>query len=124
MEKRRNTNRVERVNAEFKREIYDVIKRKIKNPLITEMFSITKADVSKDLKNAKVYISVFSTNKEKATATFNAIVADAKKIRFELAHSMNMRTVPEINFINDDSMEYSQKISGLLNKIEKGDKID
>lgn len=124
MERRGNSNRGERLNAEFQKEIYDVIKRKLKNPLVTEMFSVTKADVSKDLKNAKVFISVFSTNKEKAKITFDAIVADAKKIRYELAHSMNIRSVPELHFINDDSMEYSQKISGLLNKIEKGEKID
>ena len=124
MERRGNSNRGERLNAEFQKEIYDVIKRKLKNPLVTEMFSVTKADVSKDLKNAKVFISVFSTNKEKAKTTFDAIVADAKKIRYELAHSMNIRSVPELHFINDDSMEYSQKISGLLNKIEKGEKID
>lgn len=124
MERRGNSNRGERLNAEFQKEIYDVIKRKLKNPLVTEMFSVTKADVSKDLKNAKVFISVFSTNKEKAKTTFDAIVSDAKKIRYELAHSMNIRSVPELHFINDDSMEYSQKISGLLNKIEKGEKID
>ena len=124
MERRGNSNRGERLNAEFQKEIYDVIKRKLKNPLVTEMFSVTKTDVSKDLKNAKVFISVFSTNKEKAKTTFDAIVADAKKIRYELAHCMNIRRVPEHHFINDDSMEYSQKISGLLNKIEKVEKID
>jgi ribosome-binding factor A len=85
------------------------------------MFSITKADVSKDLKNAKVFVSVFSTNSEKAKATFDAIVSDAKRIRYELAQSMNIRSVPELHFIYDDSMEYSQKISGLLHKIEKGE---
>ena len=122
MERRGNSNRGQRLNAEFQKEIYDVIKRKLKNPLVTEMFSITKADVSKDLKNAKVFVSVFSTNSQKAKATFDAIVSDAKRIRYELAQSMNIRSVPELHFIYDDSMEYSQKISGLLHKIEKGEK--
>jgi ribosome-binding factor A len=82
--------RGQRLNSEFRKNIYDVIKYDLNNPLITEMFSVTKADVSKDLKNAKVFISVFSTNKEKAKTTFDAIVADAKKIRYELAHSTEL----------------------------------
>lgn len=114
---------MDRLNSEFQKEIYEIISKKLKNPYITEMFSVMKVDASKDLSYAKVLISVYSTNKEKAQRTFEAIANDSKKIRYELAHSMKIRTVPELHFILDDSMEYSQKISGLLNQIEKGEKV-
>lgn len=112
---------MDRLNSEFQKEIYEIITRKLKNPMITEMVSVMKVDASKDLSYAKVLISIYSKDKVKAENTFNAIVADAKKIKFELAHTMRVRTVPELHFILDDSMEYSQRISGLLNKIEKGE---
>lgn len=115
-----SVSRTERLNAEFQKEIYDVIKRKLKNPFITEMFSITKVDVSKDLKHAKVFISVYSTNEEKKQTTYNAIVEDAKRIRYELSKSMRLRTVPEISFLQDETMAYGDKMDKLFLKINEG----
>ncbi len=116
--------RCDKMNAVLKKEISDIITRKLKNPLITEMWSILDVDVSKDFSYAKVYISVFSVSPEKKKATFEAIVRDAKKIRHELAKSVRARTVPELHFVIDDSMEYGDKMDKLLIKIEKGEKID
>ena len=116
-----NTPRCDRLNGELQKEISDIIRRRLKNPLVTEMVSITGVDTSRDLKYAKVYVSVFSTNKEKSQTTFKAIKEDAKKIRFELAQSMNLRAVPVLDFYIDDSMEYGDKIDKLLSKIEKGE---
>ncbi len=116
--------RCDKMNAVLKKEISDIITRKLKNPLITEMWSILDVDVSKDFSYAKVYISVFSVSAEKKKATFDAIVRDAKRIRHELSKSVRARTVPELHFIIDDSMEYGDKMDKLLIKIEKGEKID
>lgn len=121
---KRQVSRTDKLNGEFQKEIYDVIKRRLKNPLITEMFSILRVDTSRDLSHAKVFVSVFSTNEEKKTATFNAIVADAKRIRFELAKTSSIRTVPELHFLLDDSMEYSDKMNKLFLKIKGDDKVD
>ena len=122
--KRSNVNRADRINAELQKEIYEIISRKLKNPLITEMFSVMKVDCAKDLSFAKVYVSVYSKNAEKRDATFSAIVGDAKKIRYELSKSMIARTVPELRFILDDSLEYSDKMNKLFLQIEKGENID
>lgn len=117
-------NRIDKINSELKKEIYTAITRKIKNPLITEMCSVLDVETSKDLSYAKVYISIFSVNAEKKQTTFNAILSDAKKIRHELAVSLRMRTVPELHFVLDDTMEYGDKMDKLLNKIEKGENLD
>ncbi|MBQ7339612.1 MAG: 30S ribosome-binding factor RbfA [Clostridia bacterium] len=122
MQRRRsNVNRSDRINAELQKEIYEIISRRLKNPLITEMFSVLKVDCAKDLSYAKVYISVYSKNEEKKSATFKAIKEDAKKIRYELSKSMTVRTVPELNFILDDSMDYSDKMNKLFKEIKKGE---
>lgn len=122
--KRTNTggvSRCDKMNAVLKKEISDIISRKLKNPFITEMWSILDVDVSKDFSYAKVYISVYSVNPDKKKATFEAISKDAKKIRHELSKSVRARTVPELHFIIDDSMEYGDKMDKLLIKIEKGE---
>ena len=64
--------REQRLNSEFQREIYDILKNKVKDPEISEMFSILEVDTTNDLKYAKVYVSVFSTDENKRAATFAA----------------------------------------------------
>ena len=124
VKRRSGANRQERLNSELQKEIYEVISRKLKNPLVSEMFSVIKVDCSKDMSHAKVFVSVYSKDQEKRDKTFKAMVDDAKKIRYELSKSMLLRTVPELHFILDDSMEYSDKINKLFLQIEKGEKID
>ncbi len=124
MRKTSKISRNDRLNGEFQKEIYDIISRKLKNPLVTEMFSVLRVDASRDLSHAKVYISIYSTNEEKKNATFNAIAGDAKKIRYELAQVIRARTVPELHFILDDSMEYGDKMEKLFKSISEGEKRD
>ena len=113
--------RTDRLNGEYQREIYNIIKR-LKNPEITEMFSVLRVDATADLKYAKVFISVFSTDAEKKKKTFDAIKSSAKTIRYELSKVMYGRTVPELTIIDDDSIEYAGKMEQLFEKIKKEDK--
>ncbi len=120
-----NTSRIDKINSELKKEISDIIFRKLKNPLISAMVSITDVDTSKDLSYAKVYVSIFSTDENKKTKTFEAILKDAWKIRKLLASEMRLRVIPELSFTLDESMEYGDKMDKLLNNIVKGnDKSD
>ena len=109
--------REQRLNSEFQREIYDILKNKVKDPEISEMFSILEVDTTNDLKYAKVYVSVFSTDENKRAATFAAISRAAKQVRGELSRIMHIRTVPEFTFILDNSSVYGQKIDDILSKI-------
>ena len=124
MRKTSKVSRNERLNGEFQKEIYEIISRRLKNPLVTEMFSILRVDCSRDLSYAKVFVSVYSKDENKKKITFDAIKADAKKIRFELAKVIRARTVPELNFVLDDSMEYGDKMDKLLKSISEGEKRD
>lgn len=81
------------------------------------MFSVLRVDVARDLAHAKVYISVYSGSEEAKKRTFDAIAASAKQIRFELAKVSNVRTVPELHFVEDRSMEYSDHINRLLKSV-------
>lgn len=109
--------REKRLNSEFQKKIYSILKNKIKNPAISEMFSISEVDVTNDLKHAKVFVSVFSTDKAKAQVTFEAICASAKAVRTELSKTMHIRTVPELHFVTDNSTDYGNKIDNILSTL-------
>lgn len=114
--------RTDRLNSELKKEIYEIISRRLNDTDITEMVSVMKVIISRDLSYAKVFLSVFSMDAEKRKKTFDAICKNAKRIRYELGGSMRIRTVPELSFVLDDSMEYGDRMDRLFAEIERGEK--
>ena len=113
--------REQRLNSELQREIYDILKNKVKDPEISEMFSVLEVDVTNDLRYAKVYVSVYSTDEEKRKSTFAAVQRAAKQVRKELAAVMRIRTVPELTFLLDESSAYGQRIEEILSGITYSD---
>lgn len=113
--------RSERLSGEYKKAVYEIITKKLKNPYITEMFSITDVEATSDLSYAKVYVSVYSTDAEKKQRTFGEIASSAKQIRHELAKMMQSRTVPELKFYLDGTMDYSEKMEKLFKEIRNDD---
>lgn len=116
--------REKRLNSEFKKEIYEILTTKVKDVRLTEMFSITSVMTTADLKQAKVYISIFSLNESRKTDTFEAIKASAGYVRRELSSRMHIRTVPEFTFLLDTRAEYGEKIDKILNEIHKSGNLD
>ncbi len=106
--------REKRLEKEFRKLIYEIITTKLKNYDITEMFSISSVTVTSDLEESNIYVSIFSTNKEKAEKTFNAIKDSAGEIRKILSREMRIRTVPKLNFYLDNSQEYGAKIDKII----------
>lgn len=111
-------NRVNKLNAEFKRYIAEILSKKVKDPRITEMFTVLEVDCDRELSHAKVYVSVFSTDHEKAAQTFTGITESAGYVRKEISKLMHIRKVPEFEFVLDTSMSYGQKIDKILNEIK------
>ena len=114
-----------RLSGEFQKEISTVISTKLRNnfPELSAIISVTEADVAPDLKSAKIYISIFDTDVERSKNSFNIIKENAGFIRHELAKVMRIRTIPELRFHIDESMEYGSKIDKILNGLD-ADKND
>lgn len=112
--------RGERLSGEFQKEISKVISTKLKNkfPELSAIISVTEADVAPDLKSAKIFISIFDINAEKSKQSFEIIKSNAGYIRHELAQVMHIRTIPELRFHLDESMEYGTKIDKILNGLD------
>ena len=110
-----NSNRFNRIDEELKREISQIINYELKNPNVTGLISVTKAHVTKDLKYAKVYVSILNSKNIKDTLA--ALKKSAGYIRSEIAKRINLRVTPELIFELDDSIEYGAKIDTILKEI-------
>ncbi|MBR4335466.1 MAG: 30S ribosome-binding factor RbfA [Clostridia bacterium] len=89
--------------------------RDVRDPrIVSNMVSITRADVTKDLKIAKVYFSSMGDPVEAKRALTGA----AGLFRCRLAASLNLRITPELSFIPDGSIEHGARISELLREID------
>lgn len=118
--------RGERLSSQFREEISRVIATDLRNrhPELSAIISITEADIAPDLKSAKIYVSIYDTNESKKERSFEILRENAAYIRHQLAQVLRIRTVPELRFIADGSMEYGVRIDNILSKIEKSEKDD
>ena len=110
-----------RLSSEYQKAVSEVIFHKLRDHTggLRGLVSVTGADVSPDLKNAKIYVSILGKTAEEEDETFAVICASAGFIRHELAQMMRMRTVPELRFVRDGSMEYGEKIDRLIEKLHE-----
>ncbi|HIV85678.1 MAG TPA: 30S ribosome-binding factor RbfA [Candidatus Monoglobus merdigallinarum] len=107
-----NYSRTDRVSEEIKRELAAVI-RELKDPRLPQMTSVVAVKTTKDLKYAKVHISVMGDDNVKKEA-FEALKSAGGYIRKEISRRLNLRQTPEFKFIEDDSIEYGAHIEKLL----------
>jgi ribosome-binding factor A len=110
-------NRINRINEEVKREISSIIMQ-LKDPRINSLTSVVAVDVTKDLRYAKVYVSVLGDEKSQEE-TINGLTSAAGFIRREIGHKLKLRNTPEISFIADRSIEHGAKINKILKDLEK-----
>ena len=103
-----------RINDEFQKEAAMIL-RDVKDPRVSNAFiSVTAAEVTPDLKYAKVYYSSLMGDKKEVKMGLRAA---AGFIRGQIARRMNLRITPEITFVEDGSIEYGAKISKILEGI-------
>lgn len=115
----RSYNRADRVSSQIKRELSEIIQRnQVKDDRIGGMVSITQVIVSGDLRNVKVFFSVFGEEAQKI-GTLAALESATPFLRGELCRRLGLRFAPELVFKLDDSLEHGQKVIELLEKIKR-----
>lgn len=97
------------------------IVRELKDPRISPMTSIVAADVSRDLKYAKIYVSVMGTDEEKR-ATMDALKSATGFIKREIGSRLDLRCVPQPTFVLDSTIDYGMHINELIHKINGEEK--
>lgn len=120
------TNRQKKIGQLLQNDLVDILQGEVrKNGISNLIISVSKVGVTSDLSIAKVYLSVFPS--EKAGEILNAIRSNSTLVKHELAQRVKnqLRKVPDLNFYIDDSLDYIEKIddalSGKDNPVENPD---
>ncbi len=115
--------RTQRLNSEYRRAISQIVAGPLKNrePGLKGIISVTETDVAPDLKTAKVYVSILAASEEEKREGFRILRENAGFVRHELAGVMRMRTVPQLTFSEDGSMEYGSRMDAILSELERQD---
>jgi len=106
--------RKDRISEEIKKEVSAIIHNQLKDPRLPDMISVVSTDVTRDLRYAKIYISVLGSEQEEKGA-IDALKSAAGFIRRELGRKLKLRYTPELLFELDHSIEHGVYITKLIN---------
>ena len=108
--------RIDRISEEVRREVDRIIREELNDPRISGTFSVTRADVTRDLRYAKIYVSVFPFDKHPQLLA--TLEENNWFIRRQLGQRIRnqLKVVPELQFFLDDSLEYIDHIEEALNR--------
>lgn len=112
--------RIHRLNSLLKEVVSEVILRDLNNPNLVSLISVTQVDISPDLHNAKVYISMLGNDQEK-NKTLKALNDSAPYIAVCASKKITIRYFPRLEFFIDNSLDQQMKIDALLQKIKKNE---
>ncbi|HHX18798.1 MAG TPA: 30S ribosome-binding factor RbfA [Clostridium sp.] len=113
--------RTMRISEEIKREISGIIQTELKDPRLSKLISVTHVKATKDLRYAKVFVSIMADDEEKKEV-LKGLESAAGFIRREIGSRLQIRYSPEIIFEIDNSIEYGAQISKLIKDIKEKDK--
>ncbi|KTD28085.1 MULTISPECIES: 30S ribosome-binding factor RbfA [Legionella] len=113
--------RIDRVAEMMQRKLSQLIQQEIKDPRLPAFVTISSVKVTADLGHAKVYFTVLNADKEKTASILNSA---ASYLRTALARSVKLRTVPQLHFVYDESIEYGRRLSRLIDDLNPPDNED
>lgn len=102
----------ERINSNLQKEISYIIANEVKNPNV-KFVTVTAVDVTSDLSYARVYFTTFNNHQE----TLKGLKSAKGYIKKALTKRIELRHIPELEFIYDESIEYGKKIEEKIREI-------
>ncbi len=106
--------RTDRIAEMMQRKLAQIIKQEVRDPRLPHFITISAVTVTKDLGHAKIYFTVFNDDAGMAEAILNGA---ASYLRSALARTLTLRTVPQLHFILDQSIEYGRNLSKLIDQV-------
>ena len=109
--------RVARVAEAMRREVSNLLMTGIKDDRVgMGMVSVTDVKMAGDLQHAKIFVSIYGTDEDRA-ATMEGLVSATRFVRSELGQRMGLRRTPEILFVEDISLARGTEVLGLINRL-------
>lgn len=112
-----NGRRPQQVGEAIQRELSDLLLRELKDPRLG-FVTIMDADVSPDLKHARIFVSILGSDEEQQ-ASMAALDSARGWLRRELGQRLSLRYIPELQFRADKTEETADRINRLLNEVNR-----
>ncbi|MTI48039.1 30S ribosome-binding factor RbfA [Sporosalibacterium faouarense] len=113
-----SSKRIGRISEEVKKIVSSIIRNDLKDPRIATMTSVTRVEVTRDLRYANIYFTVLGKDSEKHK-TLKALEKAKGFVRRGIGEKLNLRYTPEPIFHLDESIEHGIYISKLIDKVSK-----
>jgi len=114
--------RPEKVAHLMRREVADILERKLRDPRLGSTVTVTDVQVTHDLSFAKVFVTVLGDEAAREQA-LGALQRASGFVRRELGARLDLREVPEIRFLYDGSLDQGRRVEDLLRRIERGEPV-
>jgi ribosome-binding factor A len=116
------TRRADRVAEAIREEVATFLREGAKDPRLVGMVTVTAVDVPRDLRTARIFVSILGSETERAS-TMDALESMTGHLRSRLAKSLRLRVAPEVSFKIDESVARAARIESLLQQV-KDQKLD
>jgi ribosome-binding factor A len=116
----REFSRSRRVGEQMQRELALLIQRELKDPRLG-MVTVSGVEVTRDFAHAKVFVTVLSDDAAQVAQSIEALRHAAGFLRRELGRRMLARTIPELHFVHDTSVERGSRLSSLIDQAVASD---
>ena len=110
--------RPDRVAEAIREEVATFLAEGVKDPRVVGLVTVTGVDISRDLRHAKVFVSVMGSDAERA-ATFEGLASVATHLRSHIGRALRLRLAPEISFRADESISRAARIESLLAQVRE-----
>ena len=110
--------RSQRVAELIQRKLAQLIQKECKDPRLPSWITISAVEISSDFSYAKVYFTVLNADPKETLLVLNSV---SSFLRAQLAKTLTIRTVPQLQFIYDESLVYGQKMQAIINQADVGD---
>ena len=110
--------RADRVAEAIRMEIARFLSEDAKDPRLAGLVTITAVDVTRDLRHARLFISIMGSDSQRAS-TLEALEGMKGHLRTRLSKSMSLRVAPEISFKMDESVARAARIESLLAQVRE-----
>lgn len=111
--------RTDRVAEAIRAEIATFLNSEVKDPRVVGLVTVTGVDITRDLRSARVFVSVMGSDAERA-ATFDGLESLAGHLRARVGRALRLRLAPEITFKQDESVARAARIESLLADLKDG----
>jgi ribosome-binding factor A len=113
-----DTRRPDRVAEAIREEVATFLAEGVKDPRVVGLVTVTGVDVTRDLRHAKVFVSILGSESERA-ATLDGLASVASHLRSRIGRALRLRVAPEFAFKLDQSVAHAARIETLLEQIKQ-----